>query len=673
MKKVFPLMGWSLLACVGLSAQNTFSDDFESYTAGQFIGTESPQFTTWSNAPGGTEDVRVVNTDAHSGVNSLYLSSTATNGGPQDLLLPFGSTITSGHFTLKMALKIQTGKKGYFNLQKTATPGTVWTADVTFDAGSMNVVSGGTELFRTPCPQNTWFELRFEIDVNNSRYKVYIDNQYKGSFHNAEFQFASTNIFAIAQSGFWVDDVAYTYTPFTAPAVNAAVSYINGVTGGLVGQAKTPVVTVRNLGTTAINSLKINVSYNGSSYSQAFTSLNIAAGGQQNLTLQQGVVLAAGPLPITVYTSDVNSGADTNPADDTASISLTPITPAAGRVVIAEEGTGTWCGWCPRGAVTMARVKAAYPDHFQGIAVHNGDPMVVSAYDSGLGISSFPGAKVDRVSVIDPANIETGFIPQVQVPASAFLKVGADWDAGTRKLKVSVSYNFQTEITGNWKAALAIVENGVKGTGSGWAQKNYYAGGSEGPMGGYEALPNPVPAAQMVYDDVARLILPSFAGQPNSFPSPSATGSTHTLNFEVDVPAAWNPDNLHLVGMLIKPNGRIDNAGTATITQAVANGYVNGSETGNASVEELGQPDAAFTVFPNPTSDYSMVKIELQAASEVRLSVRDLGGKELFSRNYGVLNGAQILPIHTETLAQGIYLLELHMNGKRYAAKLLKQ
>ena len=674
MRKIFPMVGLGFLALAPVSAQNTFSDDFESYTAGDYIGVESPQFTTWSNAPGGTEDVLVVNNDAHSGSNSLFLSSTATNGGPQDLLLPFGSVINTGHFTLQAAFKIQAGKKGYFNLQKTTTPGTTWTMDVNFSGGQISFENGGTVLFTTAYPEATWFEWRLEINPNNSRWEVYIDDVYRGFFHNPEYQFASMNIFAMAQSAFWVDDVAYEYTPFTAPATNAALAYLNGISGGLVGQNKIPAAVVRNLGTTPITSFDITVDYNGDTYSQSFSSLNIAPNATQNVAVLPGFELAQGPLPLLAYISNVNgNNPDGDSGDDSVGFSLTPVVPAVGRIVIAEEGTGTWCGWCPRGAVTMERMEQQYSEHFQGIAVHNDDPMAVAMYDAGLGISSFPGAKVDRLPVIDPIDIEQDFLPQVQIPASGFITVGATWNATERELAVSLKYDFQTTITGNWKAALVITENEVTGTGSGWSQSNYYANNANGPMGGYENLPSHVPASQMVYNDVARLISPSFAGKPNAFASPSNAGDSHTYNFHVNVPTGWEVDKLHIIGLLIKPNGRIDNAGVATVAEAETNGFVEGENISNASVENIGAPDASFVLYPNPAHDYSLVKIELKEASDMTLSVRDLTGKELFARNYGTLSGAQILPIRTETLATGIYLVEVHMNGQRYSAKLVKE
>ena len=64
-----------------------------------------------------------------------------------------------------------------------------------------------------------------------------------------------------------------------------------------------------------------------------------------------------------------------------------------------------------------------------------------------------------------------------------------------------------------------VVEDGVRGTGSGYNQVNAYSGGANGPMGNYHNLPNPVPAAQMVYDHVARAILGNWVGTEASLPT----------------------------------------------------------------------------------------------------------------------------------------------------------
>ena len=72
-----------------------------------------------------------------------------------------------------------------------------------------------------------------------------------------------------------------------------------------------------------------------------------------------------------------------------------------------------------------------------------------------------------------------------------------------------------------------------------------------GVMGGFETLGNPVPAAQMVYDHVARAIEPSFGGFANSFPATVNAGETHTVNGYFDIPAGWDENEIHIIGLLI--------------------------------------------------------------------------------------------------------------------------
>ncbi|MBW7859430.1 MAG: hypothetical protein H3C43_14335, partial [Leptonema sp. (in: Bacteria)] len=49
-----------------------FADDFESYTAGLKLAQQAPTvWTTWSNAPGGSEDAEVTTEQAYGGTKSV--------------------------------------------------------------------------------------------------------------------------------------------------------------------------------------------------------------------------------------------------------------------------------------------------------------------------------------------------------------------------------------------------------------------------------------------------------------------------------------------------------------------------------------------------------------------------------------------------------------------------
>ncbi|MBM3419230.1 MAG: Omp28-related outer membrane protein, partial [Bacteroidetes bacterium] len=564
-----------------MSFSQLFSDDFESYAPGSYIGPQSTSWTTWSGAEGGAEDVTITTNQASSGTNSTYFSSTSANGGPQDVVLDFGPLYNSGVFTFQSDFFVNSEKTGYFNFQGTQTIGQVWALNVNFNNGNMYIDDGITSnLVVSSYPQATWFTLKIEANLTLKVWKAYIDGNLVGTWINGINALASLDLFPIQNSQFYVDDVSFDHQPYTLTELNGMMAMVN-IGGELAGQTVTPKLTVVNAGTTAINSFDVNLNYGGNNYSQSVTGVNIASTSNYVVTLSS-FPLVAGNQVYTATVSNVNGMTmDNVSSDDVLTGSINPVVPAAGKIVVSEEATGTWCQWCPRGAVFMDQFEEKYSQFWAGIAVHNGDPMTDAEYDAAFGglISGYPSALVDRGNDVDPSGMSIDFLSRVQVAPKALLTNGAMWDPASRTLDVSVTANFQASANSNYKMACVLTEDEVTGTGSGYNQSNAYAGGNNGVMGGYETLGNPVPAAQMVYQHVARAIAPSFSGLTGSFPATVNTGELHTVNFQFILPATWDENEIHIIGLLIDPAGRIDNAGKTTIAEAVANGYQSG---GNA-------------------------------------------------------------------------------------------
>src|SRR5688500_151192 len=119
---IFALVG--VLSFLNVKGQ-TFKDDFENYTVGDGVDDQSSIWEVWPD-PSAT-DVDVVNSDAYSGKQSLYLGP---GPGPQDLVLPFGGEYTEGVFVFSQRMKIPSGKSGYFNFQAYTKPGSGWATDL---------------------------------------------------------------------------------------------------------------------------------------------------------------------------------------------------------------------------------------------------------------------------------------------------------------------------------------------------------------------------------------------------------------------------------------------------------------------------------------------------------------------------------------------------------------
>jgi hypothetical protein len=662
------------LGCIAFSNianAQLFTDDFESYTTGA-LGPQSTSWTTWSGTEGGAEDGIVSTAQANSGTKSIYFNSTAAGGGPQDCVLDFGPLYNSGVFTFEADFFVNATKSAYFNFQGSQTIGATWALNVNMSGNSISIDDGITpDLATGSYTSGSWFTLTIEANLTLGLWKAYVDGSLIGVWENGVNTLASIDLFPLQGSQFYVDNVSFDQTPYTLSTKNAAISGLN-MDGNIATQIVNPVITVMNAGTTPLTSFDVTLNYNGSNITQNITGVNLASLASYPVTFN-GVVLAAGTLPVTATVSNVNGGASDDVAsDNSATVNINPVVPANGKMVVGEEGTGTWCQWCPRGAVYMDLFEQEYDQFWAGIAVHNADPMTVTEYDAAIGglIGGYPSALVDRGSEVDPSGMGNQFFQRLQSAPRALIQNGATWDPATRMLYVSVTADFQNAADNNYKLACVLTEDGVTGTGAGWSQSNAYAGGGNGVMGGFEALPNPVPAAQMIYNHVARAILPSFNGFANSFPATVTSGESHTVNFLFILPAGWDENNIHIIGMLIDPNGAIDNAGKATIQEAVDNGYVYGT-VANVAEMELNQPDAVFSIAPNPASHATVVSINLQKDSEIELAIVDMSGKVIAERNYGNLNGSSTISLNTSNFNAGVYMVNLTVNGETMVKRLV--
>ncbi|MGE5355084.1 MAG: choice-of-anchor J domain-containing protein [Deltaproteobacteria bacterium] len=337
--------------------------------------------------------------------------------------------------------------------------------------------------------------------------------------------------------------------------------------------------------------------------------------------------------------------------------------------VLGEEATGTWCGWCVRGHYFMDKMDETYPNTWVGVAVHNGDPMVVTAYDTGMGdfIAGYPSGLVNRFKIgdaydIDPKDFELAHnvFKDFVVPANIAIG-GASYDAATKKLQFSIEANFAGNIDKSYNVLGIITEDEVKGTDAGYDQVNYYAGGANGPMGGYESLPNPVPASQMVYENVARALLGGFNGVSNVIPNPTADNGKYTYSFSYTVPQKENIDHMNLIGVILdKTSGEVVNVVKKSYKKAV-------------SVETTLPDLVDFTIYPNPGFDVLNIDFNLDQKEKVTVFITDITGRIVKKVVDDVLVQNYSKTINISDLNKGIYLVNVQSKNGVSVQKLIKE
>ena len=201
--------------------------------------------------------------------------------------------------------------------------------------------------------------------------------------------------------------------------------------------------------------------------------------------------------------------------------------------------------------------------------------MVLTAWDNALtshpSFTGFPSVLVDRQTIMDPSDLEGPTMQTAMEQPVALLSVFATYDESTREYVVEASAQMNETIDqAGYRLNVVLTENGVTGTSNGYAQVNAYSGGGNGPMGGYENLPSPVPADLMVYDHVGRALLGTYDGVAGSLPDMMEQGQIYSHTFDAyTIPAGYNTDNIEVIVMLLDQNGNVVNAGITSLAESL--------------------------------------------------------------------------------------------------------
>src|SRR5690606_25454773 len=107
MKKIYTLIFSLMFSSTIVLGQ--FYDDFDSYTAGKYLGPQSKDWTTWTFNDGGSDDILIDTTKPYSGNNAIYFKG-QSGGGPHDVLLDFGGVHDKGRFKYSMMMYIPSKK-----------------------------------------------------------------------------------------------------------------------------------------------------------------------------------------------------------------------------------------------------------------------------------------------------------------------------------------------------------------------------------------------------------------------------------------------------------------------------------------------------------------------------------------------------------------------------------
>ena len=353
------------------------------------------------------------------------------------------------------------------------------------------------------------------------------------------------------------------------------------------GKSREVAITMSNGGTNAVKSISYVITNDGKQEAEQTYKLEtpitkIGSTFEVPVTFKGAAKLGVADAMLTV--TKVN-GEDNTAKKNTATGSIVTVGEAASHAVVVEEFTGTWCPWCTRGIVGLDLMKKTFGDQVITIAAHDGDPMYAEDYGFIFRYSAgFPSCVINRGETIDPYwgtnlsskpfGIEGDIEKELAIPVVGSIQPTATW---TNKEKTAINIQTTTTFvvddeTTSYQIGFILIEDGMRGTGSEWAQQNAYAGYSGGDENLRVMGTKPSSITDMEYNHVAVAAWGANKGLSGSVSSPIRAYEPQVFTYVksiADNQLIQDKEKLSVVALLLDKNtGNIINAAECKIGES---------------------------------------------------------------------------------------------------------
>ncbi len=610
MKRILLIFSLTVSISVLYGQKNLYTSDFEAYNAGTGVAKQAgAPWTTWSNAPGGTEDPKVSSTKAKSGTKSFYVINN------NDLVFDFKDRKT-GRYGVEWQMFVETGKLGYFNLLGDFNGNnSVWNFQAYVKAGKLIVDADGGSTATVDIAHNAWNKFKIIIDVDDDFATLYLDTlevvSYKWSLGTSgagttrkldAINFFGWNDNGAGSSGYFIDDFKYD----SLPAPQSPVDLVANLDG------KNIYVFWDTLNSKAVSFALMR---NGKVVSKQKTTEYVDVGPWPGDYIYQ------------VRAQEKGLGFSHSSNADTVTISGG----VARDFVLMEEFTGTWCVYCPGAAMGLRDLIDVNKKEAVAIAYHNGDKYV-NAVSTGrenyYSVDAFPTLVCDgnsddsrRVNGGNATNsLYTTYLPLYEKRISS---------PGFHKIDLGVKY-----LGGdNYKATIKVEE-----TFNAFSPVKLHAVLTESNIP--EVWKN-----QTELDFVCRAMYPDHNGTSIDFTTSAV--KTYTFDFST---AGYVKNNCEFIAFL-------QDDVTREVTQTVK--FDISSLVG---IEEVTGKE--ISIYPNPADDYFILHSDGNGICEVY----NVEGKLIKSEK--VTENSHLMDI--STIQNGVYVVRYTANEKSFIKKLIK-
>lgn len=355
------------------------------------------------------------------------------------------------------------------------------------------------------------------------------------------------------------------------------------------------------------------------------------------------------------------------------------------KYTLLEEGTGTWCGFCPDGSQRIQEtIEPSFPRAIC-VSFHNGDPMALSGDPfNAQFISSFPGATIDRkvwTHTSTSQNVNRGYwatdvgAQDATTPNFQIDMLGL-YDSVTRTVTLTVTAKALAALTGNYRINAYVIEDSITNAGSNKQHSYMYSTSSswfynqcESPCPGYPCsscanLPDSIYSHMHVVTKI--LAAGGSIWGDTAFTNP-AINTTKSKTYTYVIPTTTPSKYVKVVGLVQK-------YGTTTTDREIQNAAIAKVRLMKKSVAGIDDKTSLadnIEISPNPAVGYVHVATALNTPSEVKITITNTVGKVVSEHLY-TPNGTMFSEnISVADLSNGLYILNFVSGDQSVSSKFI--
>lgn len=353
------------------------------------------------------------------------------------------------------------------------------------------------------------------------------------------------------------------------------------------------------------------------------------------------------------------------------------------KKILVEEHTGTWCGWCPYGALQLDTLEKFLPGKVIPVAMHGGDKYSLpeeSTIGKELQYMYLPSISIDRHfwtkvpqsqqnwgdfqsiflmcnSSSNLTNLDTFALNRLNVKAPCSVTFSnVNYNSSTGKLTVTVNADFSSPENGDIRFNLYLTEDSILTHNEQVNDMNsdgnstFYGKGN--------------PFYTWYQNHLLRAIPGGAWGTAGIIPATVSAGQKFSNTYTVTLSSKYNFNNLNIIGVVQKYDTSYTQREIVNCEMAKLSSFIT---TGVSIISPNISP---VEVYPNPMENSADIRFFISKPAHTSVEVFNTLGERVESvMNENLSEGSHIISWNT-ALSNGMYYVATKFNDVQQVSRI---